>query len=136
LNPPDLPIPSAGLDASALRRAAVFAEPWQAQAFALALGLSATGQFSWREWTEVLGSEFKSVCDRGEPDDGSHYYEHWLAALERLVIDKGLVSGEELIARKHEWINAYLHTPHGQPVQLHKDRCPGLPSGHSSEAVE
>jgi nitrile hydratase accessory protein len=135
LNPPDLQMPSADLDPSVFGRAAVFAEPWQAQAFALAVRLSATGQFSWKEWTEALGSEFRSAYDRGEPDDGSHYYEHWLAALERLVMDKGLVSAEQLVSRKNAWIDAYLHTPHGQPVHLRKDPCHDLPSGDSGEAV-
>ena len=63
----------------------VFAEPWQAQAFALAVKLSEQGHFTWREWAATLAEELKAASDRGEPDDGSHYYEHWLAALERLV---------------------------------------------------
>ena len=63
----------------------VFAEPWQAQAFALAVKLSEQGHFTWKEWAAALADELKAAADRGEPDDGSHYYEHWLAALERLV---------------------------------------------------
>jgi nitrile hydratase accessory protein len=63
----------------------VFAEPRQAQAFALAVKLSEQGHFSWKEWAETLGEELRSASNRGEPDDGSHYYEHWLAALERLA---------------------------------------------------
>src|SRR6202163_4183614 len=64
----------------------VFAEPWQAQAFALAVKLSEQGHFTWKEWAAALAAELKAVADRGEPDDGTHYYEHWLAALERLVM--------------------------------------------------
>ena len=96
----------------------VFAEPWQAQAFALAVRLSAQGHFTWREWAEVLANELKSAADRGEPDDGSRYYEHWLAALERIVAAKGLSSQTEMLARKDAWADAYRHTPHGKPVQL------------------
>ena len=70
---------------------AVFAEPWQAQAFALAVKLSEAGHFTWREWTETLAAELKAAADRGEPDDGTRYYAHWLAALERLVTAKGLI---------------------------------------------
>ena len=66
----------------------VFAEPWQAQAFALAVKLSELGHFTWKEWAAALADELKSAADRGEPDDGSRYYEHWLAALERLVTVK------------------------------------------------
>ena len=96
----------------------VFAEPWQAQAFALAVKLSEQGHFTWKEWAAALASELKAAADRGEPDDGTHYYHHWLAALERLVTAKRLASPDELAARKGAWIDAYMHTPHGQPVEL------------------
>lgn len=78
----------------------MFAEPWQAQAFALAVKLSEQGYFTWKEWTETLGAEFKAAADRGEPDDGSHYYEHWLAALERLVTEKRLTDRKTLSERR------------------------------------
>src|ERR1700687_847107 len=73
----------------------VFAEPWQAQAFALRVRLSAQGYFTWKEWSAMLADELKSSAGRGHPDDGSGYYEHWLAALERLVTAKGLSNPNE-----------------------------------------
>jgi nitrile hydratase accessory protein len=96
----------------------VFAEPWQAQAFALAVRLSAEGHFAWKEWAAALAGELKAAADRGEPDDGTRYYQHWLAALERLVTAKGLSNSAELMARKEAWADAYRHTPHGKPVEL------------------
>ena len=96
----------------------VFAEPWQAQAFALAVKLSEQGHFTWKEWAAALASELKAAADRGEPDDGSHYYDHWLAALERLLTAKGLTDPAALLARKEAWADAYRHTPHGKPVEL------------------
>lgn len=96
----------------------VFAEPWQAQAFALAVKLSERGDFTWKEWAAALAEELKAATDRGEPDDGSHYYEHWLATLERLVTAKGLSDSAALLARKNAWADAYRHTPHGKPVEL------------------
>ena len=96
----------------------VFAEPWQAQAFALAVRLSAQGHFTWKEWAAALAEELKSAGDRGEPDDGSRYYEHWLAALERLVTAKALSNPKEMLARKEAWADAYRRTPHGKPVAL------------------
>ena len=96
----------------------VFAEPWEAQAFALAVKLSEQGHFTWKEWASALADELKSAADRGEPDDGSRYYHHWLAALERLVAAKGLADPESLKARKEAWADAYRHTPHGKPVEL------------------
>lgn len=96
----------------------VFAEPWQAQAFALAVKLSEQGHFTWAEWAQALGNELKAAADRGEPDDGSCYYHHWLAALERLVTAKGLTDPAALAERKEAWAEAYRHTPHGMPVEL------------------
>jgi nitrile hydratase accessory protein len=96
----------------------VFAEPWQAQAFALAVKLSEQGHFTWKEWAAALAAELKSAADGGEPDDGSHYYDHWLAALERLLTARALTDPAALLARKEAWADAYRHTPHGKPVEL------------------
>ncbi|WP_293678758.1 nitrile hydratase accessory protein [uncultured Phenylobacterium sp.] len=92
----------------------VFAEPWQAQAFALTLKLHEDGAFTWTEWAEALSAELAD--DAG--DDGGRYYEHWVAALERLVASRNLAAPSELIARRDAWKEAYLRTPHGQPVEL------------------
>lgn len=96
----------------------LFAEPWQAQAFALALKLSEQGYFTWKEWAAALAAELKAAADRGEPDDGTRYYQHWLATLERLVEAKGLTTSEAMLDRKQAWAEAYRHTPHGKPVVL------------------
>jgi nitrile hydratase accessory protein len=96
----------------------VFAEPWQAQAFALAVKLSEQGHFTWKEWAATLASELEAAARRGEPDDGSHYYDHWLAALEHLVQAKGLLDGAALVERRDAWAEAYRHTPHGKPIEL------------------
>jgi nitrile hydratase accessory protein len=96
----------------------VFAEPWQAQAFALAVKLSEEGHFTWKEWAAALAEELQAAAGRGEADDGSRYYEHWLATLERLVTARGLSDSAALAARKEAWAEAYRHTPHGKPVEL------------------
>jgi len=98
----------------------VFAAPWQAQAFALVVKLSEQGHFTWKEWAAALADELKAAADRGEPDDGSQYYHHWVSALERLVTGKGLADSPALLDRKEAWAEAYRHTPHGQPVVLRK----------------
>ena len=105
----------------------MFAEPWQAQAFALAVKLSEQGHFTWKEWAAALAHELQAAADRGEPDDGSRYYEHWLAALERLVTAKGLTDPSALVARKEAWTDAYRNTPHGMPVAL--PQAPARPDG-------
>jgi nitrile hydratase accessory protein len=96
----------------------IFAEPWQAQAFALAVKLSEQGYFTWKEWAATLAEELKSATVRGEPDDGSRYYHHWLAALERLVTAKHLCDAAAMWARKEAWAEAYRRTPHGKSVEL------------------
>ena len=96
----------------------MFAEPWQAQAFALTVKLSEQGHFTWKEWAAALAEELQRAASRGEPDDGSRYYEHWLAALERLVTAKGLAEPGALTLRKEAWTAAYRNTPHGTPVEL------------------
>lgn len=114
MNPPNPDLPRLARDAGG----PVFAEPWQAQAFVLAVKLSEKGHFTWKEWAEELATELKAAEDRGEPDDGSHYYDHWLATLERLVTKKGLTDRTALSQRKEAWAVAYRHTPHGKPVEL------------------
>jgi nitrile hydratase accessory protein len=103
----------------------VFAEPWQAQAFALAVKLSELGHFTWSEWAAVLADELKADAARDEPDDGSRYYHCWLAALERFVVAKQLSDPAALLERKEAWAEAYRHTPHGMPVEL--EHYPGTP---------
>ncbi len=92
----------------------IFAEPWQAQAFALAVRLNAEGVFAWPDWAAALSRALAS--DPG--DDGSHYYLHWVTALETLLIERGVLAAPEIAARKHDWAEAYRHTPHGKPVEL------------------
>ena len=119
--PDTTPTPAALAELPALPRnetGPVFAEPWQASAFALAVSLSHRGYFTWKEWATTLGEELKASAARGEADDGSRYYRCWLAALERLVVDKGLTESAELRDCKEAWAEAYRRTPHGQPVEL------------------
>jgi nitrile hydratase accessory protein len=96
----------------------VFREPWEAQAFALAVALNERGVFTWTEWAAALSSEIKRAQSAGDPDTGETYYRHWLSALERLVAEKGVSSGETLARTKHAWEHACERTPHGQPIEL------------------
>ena len=89
----------------------VFAEPWEAQAFAMTVKLHEQGHFSWSEWAEMLGQEIKRAPD-------APYYECWLAALERLVEAKGLLGNPERLKRIEDWDRAARATPHGQPIEL------------------
>jgi nitrile hydratase accessory protein len=100
----------------------VFRAPWEAHAFAMAVRLHAAGCFTWREWADRLAGEIRAAQARGDPDLGATYYLHWLAALETLVADKGIVTPDALARRKAEWAAAATQTPRGQPIVLGGDR--------------
>lgn len=99
----------------------VFRAPWEAQAFALAVSLQQRGVFTWSEWATALGAEIKKAQAEGDPDNGETYYLHWLAALERLVADKGLADAALLARTRDAWERACARTPHGAPIVLDPD---------------
>jgi nitrile hydratase accessory protein len=96
----------------------VFREPWEAQAFALAVQLQEQGLFTWDEWAQVLAAEIAAARRSGDPDFGDTYYRHWLNALERLVVAKGAATLAGLEDTKDAWDRAAKATPHGQPIEL------------------
>ncbi|MEO7854435.1 MAG: nitrile hydratase accessory protein [Rubrivivax sp.] len=99
-------------------RERVFAEPWQAQAFAMVLTLHRAGVFSWPEWATALAQQISLAQGAGDADTGETYYLHWLAALEGLVAAKGLSSASDLERCRRAWKQAAERTPHGQPIEL------------------
>lgn len=96
----------------------VFKAPWEAQAFAMTLSLHAADAFTWPEWADALATELATAANHREPDDGNYYYEHWLTALEKLVVRKRIVPQRELERRVGEWDAAAQATPHGKPIEL------------------
>jgi nitrile hydratase accessory protein len=96
----------------------VFREPWEAEAFALALSLNERGFFTWTEWAAALGDEIKKAQAAGDPDTGETYYHHWLATLERIVAAKGLADAAALTITRAAWRRACERTPHGIAIML------------------
>ena len=96
----------------------VFREPWEAQAFAMALALHARGLFTWPEWAAALAEEIKRAQVAGDADTGETYYRHWLATLERLIADKGVATSDTLHRYRDAWDHAAERTPHGSPIAL------------------
>ena len=96
----------------------VFREPWEAQAFAMALALHARGLFTWKEWAAALAEEIGRAQTNGDPDNGETYYRHWLATLEGLIAAKGVASPEALYRYRDAWDHAADRTPHGSPIEL------------------
>ncbi|MDP6563942.1 MAG: nitrile hydratase accessory protein [Alphaproteobacteria bacterium] len=99
----------------------VFNAPWEAQAFAMTVRLHEAGRFTWPEWVEVFSAEIAAAKDRGDPDLGDTYYQHWLAALEKIVAQKGLMTDAERLNRKDAWAEAAARSPHGEPILLAED---------------
>ena len=123
--------PRDAIDPAAARRAAeavpsipcdaegpVFREPWEAQAFAMALALHEHGLFTWSEWAATLSDEIKRAQAAGDPDTGETYYRHWLATLETLVAAKGVTTSDALHRYRDAWDHAADRTPHGAPIEL------------------
>jgi nitrile hydratase accessory protein len=102
----------------------VFREPWEAQAFALALALQERGLFTWGEWAAALGEEIRRAQAAGDPDTGDTYYRHWLAALERVAELKGLTDTAALARYRDAWDHAADRTPHGDPIELRPEDFP------------
>jgi nitrile hydratase accessory protein len=96
----------------------VFRAPWEAEAFALALALHERGLFSWPEWAVALGDEIAHARAQGDPDLGDTYYHHWLAALERIVAEKGAAEPAALVRCRAAWAHAAARTSHGAPITL------------------
>lgn len=106
-------LPQAGADAP------LFAEPWQAQLFAMTVGLSEAGHFTWTEWAAAFADEL-ARARRGGPNAAEQYFERWLAALQALLAAKGLAAAADIARLRDAWADAYAHTPHGKPVRLRR----------------
>jgi nitrile hydratase accessory protein len=96
----------------------VFREPWEAQAFAMALALHQRGVFTWPEWSATLGDVIRRAQAAGDPDTGETYYHHWLETLERLVKEKAVTDTKTLARYRDAWDHAADRTPHGTPIEL------------------
>jgi nitrile hydratase accessory protein len=96
----------------------VFSAPWQVQAWALQSALRDRGLIGADEWAQALGAAIRRAQQRGDPDDGSTYWQHWLDALESLLVAKGLATADVVHALEHAWAAAAERTPHGQPIVL------------------
>lgn len=102
----------------------VFREPWEAHAFAMAVALHERGSFTWEEWAAGLALEIETAVAAGDPDTGDTYYRHWLSALERMIVKKGLASLEILDRYREAWDRAADRTPHGKPIDLRPSDFP------------
>ncbi|OWV76968.1 nitrile hydratase [Rhizobium sp. R634] len=96
----------------------VFAAPWMADAFAMVVGLYEKGIFDWDEWTHALSMQLNR---RGRAEDGSDYFDCWVAALSNIIVDHGIVDVDEILDLQQSWQRAAEATPHGHPIELAND---------------
>ena len=96
----------------------VFDESWQAEALAIADTLISKGMFSASTWSETLGKALRLAESEGAVDDQETYYHCVLSALEELVAEHSEIDKRTMAAKRQDWEQAYLSTPHGQPVRL------------------
>ena len=76
------------------------------------------GLFTWGEWAQTLAGEIARAQRAGDPDTGETYYHRWLAALERIVAEKGAAESETLARYRDAWDHAAKRTRHGDPIVL------------------
>ncbi len=95
---------------------APFEAPWHAQAFALAVALNEAGHFTWADWTERFGQQLELARKHGPLTGGDDYYTAWIACLEAILAENDTAAAKALADWKAAWTDAYLATPHGQPV--------------------
>lgn len=108
-----LPLPPGADPGDGHDQGQVFAEPWQAQVFAMTVVLHERGFFTWPEWAQALSRRVRV----GAPD-GSDYYACWSAALEDLLAARGVASPDAVDRTAQAWHDAAARTPHGQPIEL------------------
>lgn len=110
-----------------------FDAPWQARAFAVAVAMTREGDQSWEDFQERLATEVERAgsevpADAGtgvaEEDPEKAYYEQWLGALSRLLIESGTLTADEIAARTREfadgertaeeWVDGERDHDHGE----------------------
>ena len=74
--------------------------PWEGRAFGIAVALEADHRCSWPDFSARLA---EAIAQAGPDADPNRYYERWLAALEQVVLDGGLVQRDELEARARQY---------------------------------
>ena len=79
----------------------VFAEPWEAKAFAMIVSLADAGYFTWSDWGDCFSTQVAAATAAEETGaKAKTYYEQWLDAAETLLVEKGVTSRAQLMAKR------------------------------------
>ncbi|NMF85038.1 nitrile hydratase accessory protein [Nodosilinea sp. P-1105] len=101
---------SASYPMSNLDKEPVFKTPWEARAFAIVNQLATLEHCTWPEWTQYLSSEIKATEQVNHDTDT--YYEQWVGACEKLLVDKGLLDIQAIHTKINE-LRAEQKLEHG-----------------------
>jgi nitrile hydratase accessory protein len=107
-----------------------FRDVWEAQAFAMGNLLIKSGFISQKEWVDIFSKEILAAQAQGDPDRGDTYYNHWMNALERIAIERGVVDKATLTEQQDLWAVAIRNTPHGVALSLDNAYLPGNDHDH------
>jgi nitrile hydratase accessory protein len=78
----------------------VFEAPWEGRAFGIAVALNEQAVYPWRSFRDALVDQ---IADDEAVARNTTYYERWLASLEALLLQQGLVTKDELDVRTAEY---------------------------------
>jgi nitrile hydratase accessory protein len=81
-----------------------FKTQWEGRVFAMAVLLMQQGRYPWQEFNGKFVAEI-GAAEREHPDvdTATVYYRHWIRALEKLLLEKGMLTGEQLEIRTGEF---------------------------------
>ncbi len=96
----------------------VFSDPWHAQVFAVTVALNEAGRFDWPDWASMFSRTLRQHGLDRQLDGDDDYFNAWLETLENLLDEQGAAASDEISNLQSAWEEAYLTTPHGQPVHL------------------
>ena len=100
--------------------APVFEEPWHAQVFAITVAMNEAGVFQWTDWADRFGAMLKQHGLTRDLNGGSDYFHAWIETIEDFLADQKIALPTDLEVLKSAWEQAYLQTPHGQPVKIQR----------------
>ena len=75
----------------------VFHDDWERRAFAMAVALCEQGRYDWDTFREHLIAEIAAgdARDQSAAPGAPGYYEHWLAALEKVLDKSGVLAAAD-----------------------------------------
>ena len=84
----------------------------------MTVNLHERGLFAWTEWADYLSAELHKP---GRAENGSDYFDCWVAALSGLLVNRGIADAGAILGLQQSWQRAAEATPHGKPIVLAND---------------